>query len=185
MASIPKNIAAGENALASPLDSAQALLDTVATMRAGIPSFVFQIPPGGRQSVSNLANVPHDFMEQSNTAMKGEPVLQRNSVDPDELRRLFAYASAHRPVADALEFLAKEMRESVDSALGKVGMESLTTYHLAGRYAKRPEHAHLRPLVQNMRRTLGRFRRNKPAVEEPAPGGAPSPQPVESHLPIQ
>jgi hypothetical protein len=52
MVPIPKNIAAGETALASPLESAQAVLDTVATIRAGIPSFAFQISPGGRRSVT-------------------------------------------------------------------------------------------------------------------------------------
>jgi hypothetical protein len=185
MSTIPKNIAAGQAALASPLESAQGLLYTIATMRAAIPSFAFQIPPGGRQSVANLANVPFEFMEQSNTAMKGESVLQRGGIEPDDLRKLFAYGSAHGPVADALEFLAKEMRESVDSAMSKSGNEALTTYQLAARYAKRPEYAHLKPLVQAMRRTLGRFRKSKAAVEQP-PTPTPVPQPQsESELPIQ
>jgi hypothetical protein len=184
MATVPKNLAAGEAALASPLESAQTVLDTVATIRAGIPSFVFQIPPGQRRSVVNLSNVPHEFMEQSNTAMKGEAALQRGGVEPDEMRRLVAYASAHLPVADALEFLAKEMRESVVSALAKAGSESLTTYTIASRLAKRPEYAHLTPLVQAMRRTLGRFRRSKPAVEQPAPTPVPQPR-SESELPVQ
>jgi hypothetical protein len=122
-------------------------------------------------------------MEQSNTAMKGEPVLQRGGVDPDEMRRLVSYANAHMPVADALEFLAREMRESVVSALAKAGSESLTTYKLAIRLSRRPEYAHLTHLVQAMRRTLGRFRRSKPAVEEPAP--TPQPQPSPSAVSIQ
>ena len=160
--------AVAETALASPQEQAQALLDTVAGIRAAIPTFPFHIQPGTRRRVTALKKVSPEFVEQSNTAMKNEPLLSRGGVDPDYLRDLGRYATAYGPVADALEAAAREMRESVDSARAKAGTESLTTYHVARRLSRRPDGAHLVTLVQSMRRTLG-ARRAKKVAEAPEP----------------
>jgi len=169
---------------ASRLEGAQAMLDTVETMRQGIPKFAFPVIPGARVRLNGIKSVSPDFMEQSNVALKSEPALARGGVDPDEMRDLVSYALAYTPVADALEFLAREMRESVDTARAKAGSEALNTYALASRLARRPETARLMPLVQSMRRTLGRTKKAKPAAAKqppvtPPPGPVPvTPAPV-------
>ena len=161
--------AIAETALASPQEGAQALLDTIAGVRASIPTFPFHVQPGKRRSVITLKSVPPEFIEQSNAAMKNEPLLVRGGVDPDHMRDLVRYATAYGPVADALEAAAKEMRESVDSAQAKAGTESLTTYNVAARLSRRPDGAHLGTLVQTMRLALGRARRAKKPADAPSP----------------
>jgi hypothetical protein len=170
--------AIAENALASPQEGAQALLDTIAGLRAAIPTFPFHVQPGKRRSLTRSKSVPPEFIEQSNTAMQNEPLLARGGVDPDQTRSLVRYATAYGPVADALEAAAKEMRESVDSAQAKAGIEALTTYKVAARLARRPDGAHLGTLVQTMRRTLGRGRRSKKPAEAEAPGTNATPTPA-------
>jgi hypothetical protein len=76
-------------------------------------------------------------------------------------------------VADAAELLAKELRESVDSAYAKAAIEALSTYKMAGRLALRRETARLRPVVEMMRRTLGRAGTRKPAANKPGPAPVP------------
>jgi hypothetical protein len=172
MSTLQKNdvqIAAIEAVLASPLESAQAALDTIAGVRAGIPEFPFHVVGVGERQIANLKTVPPQFMEQSNTAMKAESVLSRGGVDPDHLRALVRYADAYGPVADAMATTAKEIRGSVDAAYAEAGMEALNTYSLAMRLARRPGTIRLLPLVQAMRRTLGRVRKGKKATDEPQP----------------
>jgi hypothetical protein len=160
--------AIAQSAVAASAEGGQAPLDTLNGLRAALPVFPFQVAPGGRGRVSNLKSVPPEFMEQSNTAMKTETVLERGGVDPDQLRDLLRYATAYAAAADAAEMLAKELRESVDSAIAKVGAESLTTYKVVGRLAKRSETARLLPLFHLMRRTLGRGPKAR-KTDEPVP----------------
>jgi hypothetical protein len=164
-----------ENALASPQEGAQALLDTIAGVRASIPTFPFHVAPGERRRLTVYKTVRPEAIEQSNTAMQNEPLLARSAVDPDQMRSLVRYATAYGPVADALAAAATEMRESVDSAQAKAGMEALTTYQVAARLARRPYGAHLGTLVQSMRRALGRSRRAKKPAEAPGTNATPAP----------
>jgi hypothetical protein len=165
--------AAAESVLAAPGETAQATLDTLAGIRAGIPVFPFQVTPGERRRLNTLKSVPPEFMEQSNTAMKADTVLARGGADPDQLREFVRYWTAYGPVADAAELLAKELRESVDSAYAKAAIEALSTYKMAGRLALRRETARLRPVVEMMRRTLGRAGTRKPAANKPGPAPVP------------
>jgi len=160
--------AVAESALAAPAEGARTSLGVLNGLRAAIPVFPFQITAGERNRLNNLKNVPPAFMEQSNAAMEADTVLVRGGADPDQLRDFVRYGMAYAPVADAAEMLAKELRESVDSAYAKAGLEALNTYTLARRLARHREHARLRPLVELMRRTLNRSSKRK-ADEEPAP----------------
>jgi hypothetical protein len=164
--------AVAESALAASAEGAKSTLDVLNGFRAAIPVFPFQITPGERRRLNNLKSVPPEFMEQSNTAMTTEVVLARGGADPDQLRDFVRYGSAYAPVADAAEMLAQELRESVDSAYAKAGSEALTTYTLARRLARRTDTARLRPLVELMRRTLGRTTKPRKPAEEPAPAPA-------------
>jgi hypothetical protein len=162
-------------ALTAPGESAQSALDVLNGLRAGIPVFPFQVTPGERSRVNGLKTIPPEFMEQSSTAMKTELVLARGGIDPDQLRDFVRYGTAYGPVADVAEMLARELRESVDSAMAKAGSEALMTYSVAGRLAARRETAWLRPLVDMMRRTLGRSGKPRKGAETPAETPATAP----------
>jgi hypothetical protein len=138
----------------SPVDAAHALLGKVAALRQELPTFPFPVVPGTRQRMNTMKQIPPEFMEQSNVAIKTRPELKRGEVDPDELRNILQSALAYEPVADALEALAAELRTNTDTARHKAGTEALITYSVAQRLAKRPEYSDLVPIVQAMRRAL-------------------------------
>jgi hypothetical protein len=89
-------------------------------------------------------------------------LVREERVPPAEIRDLVSYADAYSPVADELEALAQFVRHSVTVARNTAGSEALTTYSLAQRLAKMPQHAHLVPYVADMRRALGRGRKLTP-----------------------
>jgi hypothetical protein len=90
-------------------------------------------------------------------------LVRTEGATPAEVRDLVSYADAYLPLADELEALAQFIRYSATAARNKAGNEALTTYALAQRMAKQPEHAGLKPAVADMRRALGRGR--KPTLE--------------------
>jgi hypothetical protein len=65
-------------------------------------------------------------------------------------------------VADELDALSQFVRFSVNAARNEAGSEALTVYSLAQRLAKRRENAGLAPYVADMRRALGRTRKQSP-----------------------
>jgi hypothetical protein len=77
----------------------------------------------------------------------------------------------------AVESELQAMHHGVASAnLGRryrIGLKTLQTYSIARQLVREPEHAHLRPHVDAMRRTILRKRR-QPAVPAAAPATPPS-----------
>jgi hypothetical protein len=107
--------------------------------------------------------VPREFVELATMAVANQSELVRGaSAPPAVVRDLMSYADAYSPVADELEALAQFVRHSVIAARNQAGHEALTTYALAQRLAKRPEHVVLAPYVADMRRALGRTRKTSP-----------------------
>ena len=156
-------------------DAAQARVLEVRAMRQQIPNFVIPTSKGERRKLAPAASVPADFVERISVAVENSPALVRGgATDPGAARDLMSFAEAYAPLADELEALAAFIRHSVTAARNKAGSEALTTYALARRLAKRPEHADLAPHVEDMRRILGprgpkAKARQKPAPTTPAP----------------
>ena len=146
-------------------------------MRQQIPHLVFPTSKGEAQRLSNAASVPPEFVELSAVSVTNSAALVRSgALDPAQTRDLMRYAKAYDPVADELEALAQFIRHSTLAARNKAGSEALVIFAVAKRLAKRPENGDLLPLVEDMRRALGRTRKgkSKPASAEPAPETPPA-----------
>ena len=141
-------------------ETAQARLEELRLWREQIPRFVIPPTPDATRRLSSAASVPPAFIELTNVAVASQKALVREeSISPAEIRDLVSYADAYSPLADELEAIAQFVRHSVTNARNTAGSEALTTYSLAQRLAKKPQHAALVPHVADMRRALGRFRK--------------------------
>jgi hypothetical protein len=167
-------------------ESAQAFVEQLHRMRDAIPHFVIPKRKGGRRTLNMTASLPPAFVEQTAVARTHNAALVRGEgTTPAETRDLMSYADAYEPVADELEAMAQFIRFSTAAAKDKAGIEALTTYALAQRLVRRPEHAGLEPYVADMRRALGgRGKRSKTALarkkqqaaaETPSPAVPPAP----------
>ena len=155
-------------------DAAQTRVEEIRALREKFPNFVIPTTKSERQRLSKAASVPSAFVELTAVAVKNSPLLVRGGAPaPDQTRDLMSYAEAYAPVADELEALATFIRHSVTVARNKAGSDALTTYALARRLAKRPEHAELVPHVDDMRRALGVKGRKAEPEQQPAPEPAP------------
>ena len=145
------------------VEAVHARLQELRLMRDQIPRFV--IPATSKEAVrlNNAASVPPQFIELTAVAVAGQKALVRGEgATPVQMRDLMRYAEAYSPMADELEAFAQFVRFSVKTALNAAGSEALTTYSLAQRLAKRRENAGLVPHVADMRRALGRTRKQSP-----------------------
>jgi hypothetical protein len=121
-----------------------------------------------------VASVTPEFIELTNVATANTlPLVRVESLTPDQIRELVAYADAYAPLPDELEALAKFIRYSTTLARNTAAAEALTTYALAARLSKRPDTAHLAPRVADMRRALGRGRKSSPEPRRRRPPPAP------------
>jgi len=166
-------------------DTAQARVEEIRAFRQQIPNFVIPAFKGERRKLAPAASVPPEFVERVAVAVRNSQALVRGGApDPEQARDLMSYAEAYGPVADELEALAEFVRHSVTTAKNKAGSDALTTYALAQRLAKRPEHAELVPHVEDMRRSLGqrglkpKSRTQPPTTPPPATPTPPSTTPA-------
>jgi hypothetical protein len=151
-------------------DAAQARVLELRAMRQQIPNFVIPTSKDERRRLTPAASVPPEFVERIGVAVTNSPALVRGGApDPDQARDLMSYAEAYEPLADEMEAFAAFIRHSVTVARSRAGSEALTTYALARRLAKRPEHGDLVPHVDDMRRILGPRGPKPKARPEPAP----------------
>lgn len=136
-------------------DEAQVRVEEVRTMRNKIPNLVLPSSPGDHRRMIRAATLPPEFIELTAVAVANSSALVREGgANPDRTRDLMAFASAYEPLADELEALVQFIRFSVTAARHTAGTDALTTYELAKRLARRPEHADLAPHVEDMRRAL-------------------------------
>ena len=145
------------------VEAAQARLQELRLMRDRIPHFL--IPESTKETwrLTSAASVPPEFVEMTAVAVTNQKALVRGEgITPAGTRDLLRYAEAYSPLADELEALAQFVRFSVSAARNAAGSEALTTYALASRLAKRRENAGLVPYVADMRRALGRVRKQSP-----------------------
>jgi hypothetical protein len=146
-------------------EAAQERVNELMRMREVIPRFVIPASTKDTARLRNAASVSPEFVELTTMAVANRKALVRgDAATPAEIRDLMSYADAYSPFADELEALAQFVRHSVTAARNRAGLEALTTYALAQRLAKQPEHAGLATTVTDMRRALGRGRKPNPEV---------------------
>jgi hypothetical protein len=144
-------------------ETAQECVNEIRRLRERIPRLLIPISSKETALLQSAASVPPEFVELTAVAVTNENALVRgDAATPAEVRDLMGYADAYDPLADELEALAQFVRHSTTAARNKAGSEALTTYALAQRLAKRPEHAGLAAYVADMRRALGRARKTSP-----------------------
>jgi len=144
-------------------ETAQTRLQEIRLWSEQIPRFVIPATSDATRRLSNAASVSPVFIELTNTAVTSQRALAReDSLSPAEIRDLVSYADAYSPIPDELEAIAHWVRHSVAAARNKAGTAALTTYSLAQRLSKTPEHAKLVAFVADMRRALGRVRKLTP-----------------------
>lgn len=138
-------------------EAAQRFVQELRRMREKIPHFAIPTRKRGRATLVSAATLPQEFIELTTVARTNHAALSRGgAMTAAEGRDLLTYADAYGPVADELEAMAQFVRFSIAAAKNKVGSEALTTYALAQRLARRPEHADLAPYVADMFRALGK-----------------------------
>jgi hypothetical protein len=95
-----------------------------------------------RKQVPHLANTPP-------CDATGAPTLLGTSEEAMELFEL-------ETLADALETFAGEISDSIETAQQQAMAGALEIYYAAEKLAKDPEHAHLIPIVEQMRESYRR-----------------------------
>ncbi|HEX9985635.1 MAG TPA: hypothetical protein VGF69_20420 [Thermoanaerobaculia bacterium] len=149
---------------------AQVRMQEIRLFRDSLPHFTIPETRESKRRLSPAASIPSEFVELVTVALANQKGLARvDGASPAEVFDLVSYADAFAPLADELEALAQFVRYSVTVARNKAGSESLTTYAVAQRLAKRPENGHLVPYVDDMRRALGRVRKASAEKVEPKP----------------
>jgi len=105
----------------------EAILNTLATVRKQVPHLA-NTPPRDTASAPTLLGTTEEAME------------------------LFEMET----LADALESFAGEVSDSIEAAREKALAGALEIYYAAEELSKDPEHAHLIPLVEQMRESYRR-----------------------------
>lgn len=152
--------------------ASQELIVELRSMRERVPKLVIPTSRDANRRLARAASVPEGCVLQTASMIENHQELVRNGApDADEMRDLIAYAKAYEGFANELEVLMIHVRHSVKAARNKAGSETLMTYAIGQRLAKRPETAYLQPLVDIMRRALGRRKKKRaqaPADDSPA-----------------
>ncbi len=144
--------------------AAQERIQELRRWQEQIPRFAIPATTDASRLLANAASVPAYFIELTNIAVTNhKPLVRAESLTPEQVRALVAYADAFAPLADELEAAAKFVRFSTVSARNAAGAEALTTYSLTVRLSKRPATVYLAQAAADMRRALGRGR--KPSLE--------------------
>jgi hypothetical protein len=146
---------AGTPATSTHVDGAGAMIAELHAMQERTPMFSFPTERNSTQKLSTAASVPRAALDKVVAMVETEPSLSASQIGPDELRDLVAFASAYGPVPDEMEATAYGLRHTVTAALNKAGSVALIVYEVAKRQSRRPESAHLRPHVADLKRLLG------------------------------
>jgi hypothetical protein len=174
MSTNQKNESTGTSAVEIPIPvltasytaTAQQRIQELRQWREQIPRFAIPATKDATRRLTNAASVPPEFIELTSIATANHmPLVRLESLTPEQVRDLAAYADAYAPLADELEALAKFIRYSTTAARHTAGTQALTTYALAVRLSKQPETAYLAPYAEDMRRALGRGRKPSPEVQ--------------------
>jgi hypothetical protein len=169
----------------SPYTSlAQSLIDQFRDFRQQIPRFAFPPTKHLSKRVITLASVPAEFIEVvSASATNASELTAPGLASPENLRDRMYYSLSLTGLVDEMAATTNAARYTVTETFASAAQDALTIYALAKRLARHPRNGHLIPLVENMRRALGRTRphpRKKaapttaegPATESPDDGSS-------------
>jgi len=149
------------------------IVEQLRILRQHIPdSAPLAIP---ESKVLRPAAAVHDELVQNaaDTIGASPHVASAVGLSADGLRNERAEVSRWRAVESELEAMHKGVASANLGRRYRIGLKTLQTYSIARQLVREAEHAHLRPHVDAMRRTILRKRR-QPAEPATAPSTPPS-----------
>lgn len=154
----------------------EAMVEQLRVLRAQIPDFSHLTAASG-PTARSAAAVDDRFAQAAFNAIGASPDMQTAlRTTPEALLAERQEAARWSAVEDELRAMLQGVATANLNRRYRVGMTALQAYSISRQLVRQPEHAHLLPHVQEMRRhnRFGR-RRRQGNPETPAPQPAPSP----------
>lgn len=156
--------------------SPEAMVEQLRVMRAQIPDFshlTLASPPITRTA----ATVDDRFAEAAFNAVGASPDMQTAlRTTPEALLTERQDAARWSAVEDELRSMLQGVATANLNRRYHIGITSLQAYSISRQLVRQPEHAHLLPHVQEMRRH-NRFGRRRRPADPQTPTPEPTPQP--------
>jgi hypothetical protein len=150
------------------------IVEQLRILRQHIPDFgPLAIPE--RAAMRPAAGVHDELVQNAADTIGASPHLENAvAISADGLRNERTDVSRWKAVESELEAMHKGVASANLGRRYRIGLKSLQTYSIARQLVREPEHAHLRPHVDAMRRTILRSKRRQPAEPAAAPATPPS-----------
>ncbi|HEV7764670.1 MAG TPA: hypothetical protein VGQ76_06690 [Thermoanaerobaculia bacterium] len=112
--------------------------------------------------VRSHVNIPNEFLATAVAAVEQTPALQTvNKLDVLAARDTLQFIEAFRPVLDKVSAFASALKFTLASRKALLAVDALQIYDIAKGLARDPGGAALVSVVANLKRDLGRGRRQK------------------------
>jgi hypothetical protein len=152
---------------------AQSLIDQLRAYRQQIPRFTFSPEKHFSKRMITLASVPAEFIQIVSTSVGNAPELTSPGLaSSEDLRDRLSFSISFTAVVDEMAAMTNATRYTVTEAFASAAADALIIYALAKRLARHPENSHLIPLVENMRKALGRTRPHSRKKATPTEDGS-------------
>ncbi len=149
------------------------IVEQLRILRQHIPdSAPLAIPE--RAALRPAATVHDELVQNAADTIGASPHLENAvSMSAEALRNERTEAGRWKAVESELEAMHKGVASANLGRRYRIGLKSLQTYSIARQLVREPEHAHLRPHVDAMRKTILRSKRRRPAEPAVAPAAPP------------
>ena len=147
----------------------EAVVEQLRALRQQIPEYT-QLPSPGAQALRRAAQVSPEFAHAAiNTVGASEMVQAAVGRTPEEMRQDETEIVRWTAVEDELRAMLKGVRAANLVRRHRLGLAVLQSYSIGRQLVRHPDHAHLLPHVEGMKR-LNKFgRRRTKAPAEPVP----------------
>jgi hypothetical protein len=149
------------------------IVEQLRILRQHIPDFAPLAIPESK-ALRPAAAVHDELVQNAADTIGASPrVADAVAMSADGLRNERTEVSRWKAVESELEAMHKGVASANLGRRYRIGLKSLQTYSIARQLVREPEHAHLRPHVDAMRRTILRSKRRQPAEPAAAPAAPP------------
>jgi hypothetical protein len=153
----------------------EAVLEQLRSVRRLIPEIV-PIPVALDMRRNRMPHVDTDFVNATISVTSGSPALEGALMrTADDVRQYNEETIRWGAVEDEVRTLLQAIVAANAERRQRVGLTAIQTYTIAQALARQPEHADLKPHVQQMAR-MHKFGRNRRRKTAPPPSSPPVPQ---------
>ena len=158
-------------------EAAMALVEKIRALRAEVPRFLHAVAEENMKLVQKSL-VPDVMIESASASAQTFARLESAcGTTATTMRDAFDYAIAYDPVVREAFAFANSVAFTIRTQRAIAGSAALDVYALARRMSKQKDGAELVPHVEDMKHKLGKHKRTRKAISEPAPAPTvPSPQ---------